>query len=641
MVKVLIGSPICQDPKILEEFLLSIKELDKEGIQVDYCFIDDNSDATSKIILNRFKNENNNVTILFGCDNTQYTCDEYTHRWNQCLVDKITEFKNNIIKFALERDYDYLFFVDSDIILNPKTLKRLVSLDKEIIADIFWTKWNPQADELPQVWMKDAYTLYDFTANSGMTDMEASQKTKEFIDMLRKPGTYKVGGLGACTLISKEALKKGVNFDPVYNVSFWGEDRHFCIRAAVLGIQLYVDTYYPAYHVYRQSDIAGIEEYKKSYSRRETEVLGSKVLELIIEAIEGYGDYSYKEDFNNNWQKYFRESERVRLQKELDREKENVAANKIINKIQVMECSITFFDDNTRVESKIRFNKRGYKNSYGYYDEYEGEVLLSKENNKWIIDEFKIGSKLVLDFVPLVRKAKELDNKLTLSMVVKNESGRYLERALKAHREFIDNAVIIDDGSTDDTIEICKSILKDIPLTIIENKNSKFSNEVELRKQQWYETIATNPDWILFLDADEIFEDKFKYQVREMMKNIDIDCYIFRLFDFWDENNYRSDNLWYAHNTYRAFMIRYQKNFKYEFKESNQHCGRIPQNVMNLPYAKSELRLKHYGWSREEDRIKKYARYMLLDPEGREGSLEQYKSILDPNPILAKWNENE
>ena len=478
--------------------------------------------------------------------------------------------------------------------------------------------------------------------NSGITEAEAAQKTREFINMLRKPGTYEVGGLGACTLISRDSLLKGVNFNRVHNVSFWGEDRHFCIRAAVLEIPLHVDTYYPAYHIYRPSDLAGVEEYKQNCIKRDTEILGNSIVDVIVKGIEGYGAHSYNEEINMEWKKYFTEEEGNRLEEKLIKKKSNLLENKTINNIQVLESQLTFYNENTKVISKVKFNEKGYKNLYSFYDEFEGtlEVILD-ENNNWLINKFEVENKVVLDFIPLIRKAKEKDNKLTLSMAVKNEGNRYLEKVLKSSREFIDNAVIIDDGSTDNTIGVCKEILKDIPLTIVENKSSKFSNEVELRTQQWYETIATNPDWILFLDADEMFEDKFKDNVKSMINNREVDCYIFRLYDFWNEEYYRSDNLWYAHNTYRPFMIRYQKNFKYTFKETAQHCGRMPENVMHLPYGKSELRVKHFGWAKQEDRITKYARYMLLDPEGKTGSLDQYKSILDTNPILVKWNENE
>ena len=40
--KILLGSPVCQKPKILKEFLQSLKELNKDGYTMDYFFIDDN-----------------------------------------------------------------------------------------------------------------------------------------------------------------------------------------------------------------------------------------------------------------------------------------------------------------------------------------------------------------------------------------------------------------------------------------------------------------------------------------------------------------------------------------------------------------------------------------------------------------------
>ena len=43
---------------------------------------------------------------------------------------------------------------------------------------------------------------------------------------------------------AKKALKAGVNFNLLDNVSFWGEDRHFCVRAVALGFDLFVDTVY-------------------------------------------------------------------------------------------------------------------------------------------------------------------------------------------------------------------------------------------------------------------------------------------------------------------------------------------------------------------------------------------------------------
>lgn len=230
--------------------------------------------------------------------------------------------------------------------------------------------------------------------------------------------------------------------------------------------------------------------------------------------------------------------------------------------------------------------------------------------------------------------------KITLSMVVRNEEKRYLQRVLEKARFYINEAVIIDDASTDRSAEICKEILQGIPLLLIKNTVSKFGNEVSLRKQQWQETIQTHPEWILNLDADEMFENKFKTEIKNLVSMPDTDGYCFRLYDFWSETHYRSDRYWCAHHFYKwLFLIRYQpQQTPYYWGETPQHCGRFP--ILNLQkIRRSNLRIKHYGWAREEDRIAKYNRYKKLDPEAKYGWKEQYESILGPNPNLIPWME--
>lgn len=227
--------------------------------------------------------------------------------------------------------------------------------------------------------------------------------------------------------------------------------------------------------------------------------------------------------------------------------------------------------------------------------------------------------------------------RITLSMLVKNEEHRYLRRVLESAREYIDEAVIIDDGSTDNTAALCKEVLSGIPLMLIENKETLFQKEWAVRQQQWFETIITDPDWILFLDADEIFEENSKEAIRTLITDRSCDLYLFRLYDMWNETHYRDDRLWCAHTIYRPFMLRYQKNFSYTFLETKQHCGRMPSNIFQMSHQLSNVRLRHYGWAKPEDRHIKYSRYMELDPQGIYGSLPQYESILDDSPNLHKW----
>lgn len=262
-LRVLIGSPIRQKPEILSEFLLSIKELSTRAINVDYYFIDDNVEEDSSQLMVGFTDENPNTIITRVQDGSLYICNENTHVWKEELIWKVAGFKNRIINKAQADDYDYLFLVDSDLVLHPRTLEHLISLKKDIIAEIFWTRWEPDFPELPQVWASDQYNLFDHSRGESLTESEILQRVLLFLNQVKSPGVYRVGGLGACTLISSKAILAGVNFNEIYNISFVGEDRHFCIRAAALGFELFADTHYPAFHIYRLSDLDGLGEYKR------------------------------------------------------------------------------------------------------------------------------------------------------------------------------------------------------------------------------------------------------------------------------------------------------------------------------------------------------------------------------------------
>lgn len=233
-----------------------------------------------------------------------------------------------------------------------------------------------------------------------------------------------------------------------------------------------------------------------------------------------------------------------------------------------------------------------------------------------------------------------IDAKVTLSMCVKNEADHYLRMILEEVRHYIDEAVFIDDASTDNTVQVIYEVLQGIPVHIIHNPVSKFSNEITLRKQQWQETIKTNPDWILNIDADQVFEKAMRTEIKKLTEQNAVDVWLFRLYDFWDMDHYRDDMYWGAHNTYRSFLMRYKKDFNYVWKETPQHCGHFPMNILSLPNARSEMRLKHFGWANEQDRLAKYKRYQQLDPGAKYGWAAQYESILDKNPHVVKWIES-
>ncbi|GAA3408493.1 glycosyltransferase [Paenibacillus hodogayensis] len=263
--RVLVASPVHQRPAVLQLFLESLSGLEQQSASVNFLFMDDNEDPISSALLRKFAADRGRTVVERYTEGeaSAYSRDEYTHYWKEEQVWKVAGMKDAMLRHACDRKYDYIFLVDSDLVLHPRTLEQLLADNKEIVSGLFWTRWQPNTIEMPQVWVRDEYDMFVKRRHETVSEAEASARMTAFFDRLRKPGVYEVGGLGACTLISRKALQAGVKFAEIDNVSFWGEDRHFCIRARALGIGLHVDTHYPAFHIYRDSDIVGAREFRR------------------------------------------------------------------------------------------------------------------------------------------------------------------------------------------------------------------------------------------------------------------------------------------------------------------------------------------------------------------------------------------
>jgi GT2 family glycosyltransferase len=263
--RVLVGSPVYQKTEILDAFLKSLKNLNRKTISIDYMFVDDNVDENSSKLLTEFEREGSMVFNIWGKDQGVYICDDETHYWNDDIMLKVGNYKNEIIQYAIENKYDYLFFVDSDLVVHPDLIEHLKAANKDIVSEVYWTQWHNDRPLEPNVWLFDEYDLVPKRLGEILSEEDNEIRRFRFLNQIRIPGLYEVGGLGACTLISRAALIKGVSFKPIKNLTIHGEDRFFCIRAAVLGIDLFVDTYYPAYHIYREKDLDGVQDYIADY----------------------------------------------------------------------------------------------------------------------------------------------------------------------------------------------------------------------------------------------------------------------------------------------------------------------------------------------------------------------------------------
>ena len=235
-IKVLITAPLKQDVGIFREHQRSLDELEiPDGVTVDRFYVVNDCPEVIPEIRGDY------IVVNTG---DRYEKAVNDHIWTHENLNKMHLLRNLTVKRALEGGYDYWWSIDTDLILDPRTLPVLLSADKDIVSEIFWTQ-APSGAYWCNAWMHD----------------QAAGMPQEW----RQPGLYQVGMTGALTLAKRKVIEK-VDYTPIPNIrnALWGEDRHFCIRAACHGFEMWVDTHCPAEHLFTDA------LYREYIKRRET-----------------------------------------------------------------------------------------------------------------------------------------------------------------------------------------------------------------------------------------------------------------------------------------------------------------------------------------------------------------------------------
>ena len=224
MQKILITAPLRQDTDIFEEYQKGLDALEvPEGFGVSRFFVVNDCKEVIPFIRDA------EYTVADTGEDYEKTGND--HLWTLELMAKMSDLRNRTITEMLTGGYDYWLSIDTDIVPDPKTLKTLIAADKDIVSEIFWTQ-APNGSYWCNAWMWDQA--------AGMSET------------WRKPGLYRVGMTGALTLVKRRVFEAGVDYTRIPNImkALRGEDRHFCVRAACAGFELWVDTHCPATHLY-------------------------------------------------------------------------------------------------------------------------------------------------------------------------------------------------------------------------------------------------------------------------------------------------------------------------------------------------------------------------------------------------------
>jgi GT2 family glycosyltransferase/glycosyltransferase involved in cell wall biosynthesis/Tfp pilus assembly protein PilF len=169
--------------------------------------------------------------------------------------------------------------------------------------------------------------------------------------------------------------------------------------------------------------------------------------------------------------------------------------------------------------------------------------------------------------------------KLSLAMIVKNESDD-LARCLNSMQEIADEIVVVDTGSTDNTVEIAKEFGAKIINYKWENDFSKARN-VSLEN-------ATG-EWVMFLDADEelVYEDLDKF--RKLLDSTEPEGFFFSLFSFIGD---KPDDGVVVNTAFRLWRNKPEYRFSGALHE--QILAKVQSGNPNIQF--SDVRINHYGY---------------------------------------------
>lgn len=295
MKKILISCPVSNRDWILPYYLNHIYDIEYDKSMIDIYWIVNNCSKKDKTLdmlrdfKKKHKNKYNSITIEiynskiifdknFQDSRVKHIRDEKTYKW-------LAKLRNKILKKAISLNCDYLLSVDSDILVKPDILNRLLEHDKDIVSSLIYNGYLYKPKKTPKDYdpIKKAYKYPNIMKDIGficpICRMENLYQNNTFINYtqkrqfcmkckkqvetkhklythivnnrVKKPEKCPKGKLlrvdftGACILISNEVCKKAK-----YDVNkTYGEDEPFCFSARDVGFELWCDVSVYSQHI--------------------------------------------------------------------------------------------------------------------------------------------------------------------------------------------------------------------------------------------------------------------------------------------------------------------------------------------------------------------------------------------------------
>lgn len=229
-----------------------------------------------------------------------------------------------------------------------------------------------------------------------------------------------------------------------------------------------------------------------------------------------------------------------------------------------------------------------------------------------------------------------------IGIMVCGPHEKYLEKTLQEFKRLCDDVII----ATNNIDEKSKRLIKKYGFKNYEDNREWGREQPTIKTALLTRAGDLRPDWIIALDADEVFCPSFtRHEAEALAQTSEI------AFNFLVVNLY-NDEQHFAHSIgiQRFWNIRFYKylpEYGLQFQKKALHCGLAPPIAYKYGWH-APFYLLHYGLMAREDRERKIIRYQIYDPHKKYKSGAYYDElgqelpmrVFDPEGLLAKLKES-
>lgn len=141
--------------------------------------------------------------------------------------------RTRLAQKAIDENYEYIFWLDDDMVLPPNTIPKLLSFQKDIVTALYHQKGG---EYLPNI-----YVYKGYNNKTGWYDYNN-------IVLWEEDTLVEVEGCGFGTMLTKTDVFRNIK-KPWFRDVGGGEDFYFCRKALKAGYKIYCDTSLQAGHL--------------------------------------------------------------------------------------------------------------------------------------------------------------------------------------------------------------------------------------------------------------------------------------------------------------------------------------------------------------------------------------------------------